>query len=84
MDFNNKILVEIEHTSLGKTFYQSVPSQKMLRSSHARALRTYRDFYKKVQENCGNFSFWRLRKPIAFARSTYARQNYVNHVFRPS
>ena len=33
---------------------------------------------------CGNFGFRRLRKPIAFARSTYARQNYVNHVFRPS
>ena len=27
---------------------------------------------------CGNFSFWRPRKPIAFARSTYDKQNYPN------
>ena len=32
---------------------------------------------------CGKFSFWRLQKFIAFARSTYDRLNCVNHVFRP-
>ena len=33
---------------------------------------------------CGNFSFWGIQKSIAFARSTYDRQNYDNQVFRPS
>ena len=32
----------------------------------------------------GSFSFWCVQKLIAFVRSTYDRQNYVNDVFRPS
>ena len=32
---------------------------------------------------CKNFSFWGLQNSLAFARSTYAKQNYVDHVFRP-
>ena len=34
----------------------------------------------EMNELCGNFSFWRLRKPIPFARSTYNKMNCVNHV----
>ena len=30
------------------------------------------------------FHFWRLHELIAFVRITYAKQNYANHVFRPS
>ena len=38
---------------------------------------------KTYMPKCGNFSFWRPRKPIAFARSTNDKQNYPNYVFRP-